>query len=100
MWGGCDGRPPATVAVSCPLEFGTWDQLRAATGLLSITRAGVVTGYRNVYRVERILVQVLEAETTPQLPLPLPPRPLRSARVRLRPKRPVPPEVGLRRLYP
>ena len=27
----------------------------------------------DVYRVERILVQALEAETTPQLPLPLPP---------------------------
>ena len=52
----------------------------------------------DVYRVERILVQALEEETTPQLPLPLPTRPLRSARMRLRPKRPVPPEVGLRRL--
>ena len=39
----------------------------------------------DVRRVERILVQALELEATPQLPLPMPPGRFRPSRLSLRP---------------
>ena len=45
----------------------------------------------DVRRLERILVQALEEETTPELPTPLPAGPLRQARFRFCPNQPLPP---------
>ena len=54
----------------------------------------------NVHRVRASWCRLWKRKPRPKLPFALAARPFHSARVRLRPKRPVPPKVGLRRLYP